>query len=94
MTNIVILTGAGISAESGISTFRDKNGLWENHRFEDVAAPEAFRRDPPWITPRPRRSNRRTLCASYPQFFAQGKARLSVNSQNDYWNDTNQHVVI
>jgi len=46
LTNIVILTGAGISAESGISTFRDKNGLWENHRFEDVASPGAFRKDP------------------------------------------------
>jgi NAD-dependent deacetylase len=46
MPNIVILTGAGISAESGISTFRDANGLWENHRIEDVASPHAFRRDP------------------------------------------------
>ena len=46
MPNIVILTGAGISAESGISTFRDHNGLWETHRFEDLATPEAFRRDP------------------------------------------------
>lgn len=44
--NIVILTGAGISAESGIRTFRDGNGLWENHRVEDVATPEAFARDP------------------------------------------------
>jgi NAD-dependent deacetylase len=46
MPNIVILTGAGISAESGISTFRDANGLWENYRIEDVASPGAFRRDP------------------------------------------------
>lgn len=44
--NIVILTGAGISAESGIKTFRDANGLWEQHRMEDVATPEAFIRDP------------------------------------------------
>jgi NAD-dependent deacetylase len=43
---IVILTGAGISAESGIKTFRDANGLWENHRIEDVASPEGFARDP------------------------------------------------
>ncbi|MBM7333858.1 MAG: Sir2 family NAD+-dependent deacetylase [Alcanivorax sp.] len=43
---IVILTGAGISAESGIRTFRDSGGLWENHRLEDVATPEAFQRDP------------------------------------------------
>jgi NAD-dependent deacetylase len=44
--NIVILTGAGISAESGIRTFRDQNGLWEEHRIEDVATPEAFVRNP------------------------------------------------
>jgi len=43
---IVILTGAGISAESGLRTFRAADGLWENHRVEDVATPEAFRRDP------------------------------------------------
>ncbi|MCB1603384.1 MAG: NAD-dependent deacylase [Gammaproteobacteria bacterium] len=43
---IVVLTGAGISAESGLSTFRDNNGLWENHRIEDVATPEAFTRNP------------------------------------------------
>jgi NAD-dependent deacetylase len=44
--NIVILTGAGISAESGLATFRGADGLWEGHRVEDVATPEAFRRDP------------------------------------------------
>lgn len=43
---IVILTGAGISAESGLGTFRDANGLWAQHRIEDVATPEAFARDP------------------------------------------------
>jgi NAD-dependent deacetylase len=44
--NLVLLSGAGISAESGISTFRDKGGLWEGHRIEDVASPEGFRRNP------------------------------------------------
>ena len=44
--NIVILTGAGVSAESGIDTFRAKEGLWERHRIEDVATPEGFARDP------------------------------------------------
>jgi len=44
--NIVILTGAGISAESGIATFRALDGLWEDHRVEDVATPEGFARDP------------------------------------------------
>jgi len=44
--SIVILTGAGISAESGIDTFRAAGGLWEQHRVEDVATPEGFARDP------------------------------------------------
>ncbi|HKR23744.1 MAG TPA: NAD-dependent deacylase [Allosphingosinicella sp.] len=44
--NIVVLTGAGISAESGLATFRGPDGLWEGHRVEDVATPEAFARDP------------------------------------------------
>lgn len=43
---LVVLSGAGISAESGISTFRDANGLWENHRIEDVASPEGFEKNP------------------------------------------------
>lgn len=43
---LVVLSGAGISAESGIKTFRDSNGLWENHRVEDVASPEGFARNP------------------------------------------------
>lgn len=46
MKKLVILTGAGISAESGIKTFRDSNGLWENFRIEDVATPDAWRRNP------------------------------------------------
>ncbi len=44
--HVVVLSGAGVSAESGLKTFRDSNGLWENHRVEDVATPEAFTRDP------------------------------------------------
>ena len=43
---IVVLTGAGVSAESGVNTFRDNGGLWENHHIEDVATPEAFARNP------------------------------------------------
>lgn len=46
MRNIVILTGAGISAESGLGTFRQPDGLWARHRLEDVATPEALERDP------------------------------------------------
>lgn len=44
--NIVVLTGAGISAESGLATFRGPDGLWEGHRVEDVCTPEALARDP------------------------------------------------
>lgn len=46
---IVVLSGAGISAESGIRTFRDAGGLWEGHRIEDVATPEAWQRNPDMV---------------------------------------------
>jgi len=46
MKKLVVLTGAGISAESGIPTFRDSNGLWEGFRVEDVASPEGWAKDP------------------------------------------------
>ncbi len=46
MKKIAVLTGAGMSAESGVSTFRDNNGLWENHRVEDVATPGAWKNNP------------------------------------------------
>lgn len=46
LPRVVVLTGAGISAESGIRTFRASDGLWEEHRVEDVATPEGFARDP------------------------------------------------
>lgn len=47
---VVFFSGAGMSAESGIGTFRDKGGLWENHRIEDVATPEAWKRNPDLVT--------------------------------------------
>lgn len=46
MKKLVVFTGAGISAESGLKTFRDSNGLWENHKIEDVATPEAWHKNP------------------------------------------------
>ncbi len=45
MQKLVVLSGAGISAESGLGTFRDSGGLWENYRIEDVATPEAWHKD-------------------------------------------------
>lgn len=48
-TKVVVLTGAGVSAESGLKTFRDSDGLWENHPVTDVATPEAYQRDPAMV---------------------------------------------
>lgn len=47
---IVVFSGAGMSAESGIQTFRDSNGLWENYKIEEVATPEAWNKDPDMVT--------------------------------------------
>lgn len=63
--SIVVLTGAGISAESGLKTFRASDGLWENHRVEDVATPEAFVRDPALVH-RFYNARRRQLCGTQP----------------------------
>src|SRR6188508_2974675 len=49
MSKVVVLTGAGISAESGIKTFRDAGGLWEGYNIEDVATPDAWNRNPPLV---------------------------------------------
>lgn len=49
MKKLVVFTGAGISAESGLKTFRDSDGLWEGHRVEDVATPEAWHRNPDMV---------------------------------------------
>ena len=46
MNKLVVLSGAGVSQESGLETFRDKGGIWENHRIEDVATPQAFEKNP------------------------------------------------
>jgi NAD-dependent deacetylase len=48
--NLVIFSGAGVSAESGLKTFRDSGGLWEEFRIEDVATPEAWKKDPSLVT--------------------------------------------
>jgi NAD-dependent deacetylase len=64
--NIVVLTGAGISADSGLATFRGADGLWEGHRVEDVATPEAYARDPALVH----------------QFYDARRARLSEVEPN------------
>ena len=60
---VCVLTGAGVSAESGVPTFRDSNGLWEGHRVEDVASPDGWNRDPllVWEFYNARRANVRTV---------------------------------
>ena len=60
---VAVLTGAGVSAESGVPTFRGSTGLWEGHAIEDVATPEAFVRDPAlvWRFYNARRANLRTV---------------------------------
>ena len=73
--NIVVLTGAGISAESGLRTFRAADGLWEDHRVEDVATPEAFRRDPDLVQ-RFYDERRANILAAQPNAAHRALARL------------------
>lgn len=73
--NLVILTGAGISAESGLRTFRAEDGLWEDHRVEDVATPQAFRRDPELVQ-RFYDERRRNVMAAEPNPVHEALARL------------------
>lgn len=62
LMNVLILTGAGVSAESGIPTFRDADGLWEGHRVEEVATPQGFARDPELVHQFYNQRRRRLLC--------------------------------
>ena len=78
LRNIVLLTGAGISAESGLNTFRAEDGLWENHRVEDVATPEAFRRDPELVQ-RFYDERRAGIRAARPNAAHEALARLERN---------------
>ncbi len=73
---IVVLTGAGLSAESGLATFRDGGGLWERHRVEDVATPQAFSRDPALVL-RFYDQRRAGAAAARPNAAHQALARLS-----------------
>ena len=72
---LVVLTGAGISAESGLRTFRAADGLWENHRVEDVATPEAFHRHPALVY-RFYNERRRSLATVQPNAAHLALARL------------------
>src|SRR5690606_33292992 len=80
--NIVILTGAGISAESGLRTFRADDGLWEDHRVEDVASLEGFRRDPELIQ-RFYDERRQDILAAHPNAAHRALARLDREWRGD-----------
>jgi len=67
MKKLVVLTGAGMSAESGISTFRDSGGLWEQYKIDDVATPEGWRRNPALVL----------------EFYSQRRKQLLTTQPND-----------
>lgn len=73
--HLVVLTGAGISAESGLKTFRDSDGLWENYRVEDVATPAAFAKDPAMVN-RFYNERRRQVAEAQPNAAHQALAEL------------------
>ena len=87
--SVCVLTGAGVSAESGVPTFRASDGLWEGHRIEDVATPLGFQRDPQlvWNFYNARRSNVKTVQPN-PGHFAlvkleeRWKTRFTLVTQN------------
>lgn len=81
--NLVILTGSGISAESGVPTFRADDGLWMGHRIEDVATPEAFARDPALVQDFYNR-RRRQLAEVEPNPAHHALADLAARWQGDF----------
>ncbi len=80
-TKVVVLTGAGVSAESGIQTFRDQDGLWEQHRLEEVATPQAFATDPALVQ-RFYNARRAQLDEVQPNAAHQALAKLEVASDD------------
>ncbi len=81
--NLVILTGAGISAESGVPTFRADDGLWMGHRVEDVATPQAFARDPALVQDFYNR-RRRQLAEVQPNAAHRALADLAARWDGDF----------
>jgi len=81
--NIVMLTGAGISAESGVPTFRADDGLWMGHRIEDVATPEAFARNPALVQDFYNR-RRRQLPTVHPNAAHRALAELAARWDGDF----------
>lgn len=84
MEKIVILTGAGISAESGLGTFRDEGGLWAQHAIEDVATPEGFARDPALVH-RFYNTRRAQAAEAVPNPAHAALARLEAQHPGEVW---------
>lgn len=81
--NLVILTGAGVSAESGVPTFRASDGLWEGHRVEDVATPEGFAADPALVQDF-YNQRRRQLASVHPNAAHRALADLAARWAGDF----------
>lgn len=81
--NLVVLTGAGVSAESGVPTFRAADGLWLGHRVEDVATPEAFERDPALVQDF-YNQRRRQLATVHPNAAHRALAELAARWEGDF----------
>ena len=81
--NLVVLTGAGISAESGLATFRGNGGLWHQHRVEDVATPEAFARNPELVHTF-YNMRRQQLKEAHPNAAHHALARLAAAWRGDF----------
>lgn len=81
--NLVVLTGAGVSAESGVPTFRAADGLWLGHRVEDVATPEAFARDPALVQDFYNK-RRRQLATVHPNAAHRALAELAARWDGDF----------
>ena len=82
MARIVVLTGAGISAESGLRTFRAADGLWEEHHIEDVATPEGFARDPELVL-RFYNARRAAAAVATPNAAHRALARLEADGRHE-----------
>lgn len=78
MKRLVVFSGAGISAESGINTFRDSDGLWEQYRIEEVATPEAWAKNPELVQ-RFYNARRKNILEAQPNIAHQHIARLEKN---------------
>jgi len=81
---VVVLTGAGISAESGLKTFRDSNGLWEEYRIEDVASPEGWQRNKKLVLDFYNQRRRHCWSVNQPCSHCPGRIRTKIRCVHNY----------